>query len=187
MKVIGVIGLNGSGKDEVVKYLHQRYAVPLISVGDIVREIAGQEGKEPTRDNLDEITRRYFAKYGQGYFLKMVVDKIRLNGWKYVGISGIRSPVDVSIVKEAFKNDFILINVFVTNPRVRYERMKKRGSKRDEISDEDFLKQDQQSEKLFNIQEAIRMADFSIPNDGTLEDLHFHVDKLVSESIGQLT
>jgi dephospho-CoA kinase len=70
MKVIGVIGLNGSGKDEVVKYLHQRYAVPLLSVGDIVREIAGQEDKEPTRDNLDEITRRYFAKYGQGYFLK---------------------------------------------------------------------------------------------------------------------
>jgi dephospho-CoA kinase len=47
--VIGVIGLNGSGKDEVVIFLNKTYGVSLISVGDIVWEIAAIERLEPTR------------------------------------------------------------------------------------------------------------------------------------------
>ncbi len=182
MKVIGVIGLNGSGKDEVVKYLNQRYGIPLISVGDIVREIAGREGVEPTRENLDEITRRYFAKHGKGYFLKLIVAKIRQNKLDCTGISGIRSPEDVSILKEAFNTDFVLVHVYVSDPRGRFERMVKRGSQRDAMSYADLLKQDQISEELFHIQEAINKADISIANDGKLEDLHRRVDQLVAES-----
>lgn len=187
MKAIGVIGLNGSGKDEVVNYLNRHYGIPVLSVGDIAREIAGREGVEPTRDNLDEITRRYFAKYGKGYFLKLIVDKIRQNEWECTGISGIRSPEDVSIMKEAFNEDFILVHVYVTDARVRFERMAKRGSKRDAISYEDLLTQDKISEELFNIQEAISMANFSVSNDGTLADLHRQVDGLMAESIGRST
>jgi dephospho-CoA kinase len=147
-----------------------------------VREIAGKEGVEPTRENLDEITKRYFAKYGNGYFLKLAVEKILQHKWNYVGISGIRSPEDVSILKEAFQSNFILIHVYVTNPRIRYERMKRRGSQRDEISYKDLLRQDRVSEELFHIQEAIKMAHFSIPNDGPVEELHRRVDELVSDN-----
>jgi dephospho-CoA kinase len=181
MKVIGVVGLNGSGKDEVVNYLNKKYGVPLISVGDIVREIASKEGIEPTRDNLDAITKRYFSQFGEGYFVKQVVEKIRLNKWKVVGISGIRSPKDIAIVKEAFKQDFVLTYVYISDSKVRYERISKRGSKRDQASYEDFLKQDKISQELFHIQDAIKLADYSIPNDGSLEDMHNAIDNLVNE------
>ena len=180
MKIIGVIGLNGSGKDEVINYLNKLYNVPTISVGDIVREIAAKEGVEPTRDNLDEITRRYFKQYGEGYFLKQVVEKIRRNNWQTAGISGIRSPEDIAILKEAFKKDFVLVHVYITDSRVRYDRVKKRGSNRDRMTYEDFLKQDEVSRQLFNIQEAIDLADYSIPNDGTLDDMHNEIKKLIT-------
>ncbi len=183
VKAVGVVGLNGSGKDEVVKYLNRKYGVPLISVGDIVREIAGREGVEPTRDNLDEITKRYFAKYGKGYFLKQVIEKIQQNKWESAGISGIRSPEDVSLVKTAFKSDFILVYVYISDPRVRYERMVKRGSQRDKMAYAEFLQQDRVSEELFRVQEAIQMADISISNDGTLEDLHRQVDRSVADKL----
>ncbi len=179
MKVIGVVGLNGSGKDEVVKYLNARYGVPLISIGDIVREIASQENIEPTRDNLDEITRRYFEQFGKGYFLKLVVEKIRHNQWKFAGVSGIRSPEDVRIMREAFPEEFILVHVYITDNTIRYERMRQRGSKRDGMTFTDFLNQDKVSEEIFQINEAIDMADYSIPNNGTLEDLHRQIDRLV--------
>ncbi|MCR4394290.1 MAG: AAA family ATPase, partial [Dehalococcoidales bacterium] len=90
MKVIGVIGLNGSGKDEVVKYLNQKHGVPPISVGDLVREIARQRGIAPIRENLDNITREYFKRFGEGYFMRAIVDVIRQNHWETAGISGIR-------------------------------------------------------------------------------------------------
>lgn len=181
MKVIGVIGLNGSGKDEVVKYLHSRYGVPLLSVGDIVRDIAAREGVRPTRTNLNQITKRYFDRYGEGYFLKLVVEKIRREGWESAGISGIRSPQDIRIIRDALGSDFILVHVYVTDPRVRYDRIRSRGSQRDRISYEEFLHQDQVSDEMFHIREAIRQADFSIPNDGSLEDLHREIENLVTE------
>jgi dephospho-CoA kinase len=88
------------------------------------------------------------------------------------------------VLKDAFKNDFILIHVYITDPEVRYQRMQKRGSQRDNMTYIDFLKQDRVSEDLFRIHETIKMADFSISNDGTLEDMHRQIDKMVQN--GQL-
>ncbi len=181
MRVIGVIGLNGTGKDEVVKYLNQKYGVPLISVGDIVREIAAKEKVEPTRENLDRIVKKCFAQYGEGYFLKLVINKIKKNQWQTAGISGVRSPQDVAFLKKAFNDDFKLIGVYVTDPHLRYERILQRGSQRDNVSYDDFLREDRDSEELFHIQEALNTADYSIANDGTLDDLHREIVRLVKE------
>ncbi|HEX7474914.1 MAG TPA: AAA family ATPase [Dehalococcoidales bacterium] len=183
MKVIGVVGLNGSGKDEMVKYLNQKYSVPLISVGDIVRELAAEQGGESTRDNLDALSATCFKKYGEGYFVKQVVAKIRRNRWPAAGISGIRSPVDIEIVRQAFGRNFVLINVYVSDSRVRYQRVHNRGSRRDQITFEDFLRQDEESENLFRIRESAGLADYSIDNDGTLEQMHSEIEKLVKKGL----
>ena len=172
MKIIGVIGQNGSGKDEVLKYLRAKYEVPFLSTGDMVREIAAKEGKEPTRENLQEISQRYFREFGQGCFVKLAAEKIRQNGWEIGGITGIRSLDDVKVLKNIYGKDFILINVYVSNPEVRYNRMLKRGEGRDPHSYEQFLRQDEAEEELFHIQSAAQYANYSISNDGTLDDLH---------------
>jgi dephospho-CoA kinase len=180
LKIIGVVGLNGSGKDEVVNYLNKKYNVPLISVGDIVRGLAAQEGIEPTRDNLNAITKTCFKRFGQGYFVKQVAEKILREKWTAAGISGIRSPEDAAILKEIFKQDFVLINVYISDSRVRYDRIFKRGTKRDQSTYEDFLRQDKISQDLFHIQDTTKLADYSVPNDGSLEDLHKSIDNLVT-------
>jgi len=182
MKVIGVIGLNGSGKDEVVKYLNRKYRVPLLSAGDLVREIAARRGIESTRENLDSITREYFQRFGEGYFLRAIADTIRQNHWESAGISGIRSPEDIAILKQEFGTDFVLIHVSVSDPRLRYERIKKRASKRDEVDYTEFIREDQVTEELFKINEAINEADFSISNDGSLDELYHQIDQLIEQN-----
>lgn len=181
MKVIGVIGKNGSGKDEVLKYLRDRYGVPFLSTGDIVRGIAAEEGRDPTRPNLQAISDRYFKERGEGCFVKMVVEKIRDNGWKAAGISGVRSPKDVDILQSELGKDFILIDVYVSDPRVRFERMVKRGEGRDAKAYEDFLKQDKAEEEIFGVAKAEAESDYSLSNDGSLEDLHKLIDELVQK------
>jgi len=181
VKIIGAVGQNGSGKDEVLKYLRLKYSVPFLSTGDIVREIASKEGVEPTRENLGRISDRHFREFGQGYFVQLLADKIRQTDWKVAGISGIRSLNDVFILKDIFGKDFILINVYITDPHVRYRRMTVRGEGRDPHSYEQFLQQDRAEEELFSLKEAERLADYSISNDGTLDDLHREIDKLVSD------
>ena len=181
MKVIGVIGQNGSGKDEVLKYLRAKYEVPFLSTGDMVREIAEKEGKEPTRENLQEISERYFREFGKGCFVKLTAEKMRQNGWEIGGITGIRSLDDVKVLKSFYGKDFILINVYVSNPEVRYNRMLKRGEGRDPHTYEQFLRQDEAEEELFHIQSAAQHANYSINNDGTLDDLHNEIDRLVGD------
>jgi len=179
MKVIGVIGKNGSGKDEVLKYLRDRYDVPFLSTGDIVRGIAAKEGREATRSNLQEISNRYFKERGEGCFVCMVVDRIREKGWKSAGISGVRSPRDIDILRGELGKDFVLIDVYVSDPHVRFERMLKRGEGRDAKAYADFVKQDKAEEEIFGIDKAAAGADYSLGNDSTLDDLHNAVDNLV--------
>lgn len=181
MKVIGAVGQNGSGKDEVTKHVHSRYGVPLLSSGDMVREIAAEEGLEPTRANLQVISERYFRQSGKGCFMRLIAQRIRQNGWDSAAISGIRSLDDITILRKAFGEDFILIHVYVTDPHVRYARMRERGEERDPHTYEQFIRQDEAEERLFQISEACARADYSMANDGTLGDLHRALDGLISE------
>jgi len=180
MKIIGVIGQNGSGKDEVLKYLRAKYGVPFLSTGDMVREIAAKEGKEPTRENLQEISERYFREFGRGCFVKLAAEKIKQNGWAVGGISGIRSADDVKVLKGALGGDFILVNVYVSNLKVRFERMQARHEGRDPHSYDQFLSNDKAEEEIFHIRAASKSADFPVSNDGMLGDLHREIDSLVA-------
>jgi len=181
MKVIGAVGQNGSGKDEVLKYLKDAYGVPFFSTGDMVRQIAAEEGMEATRDNLRAISERWFSERGEGCFVRLLAERIREGEDQTVGISGIRSLADVTILREAFGDDFILIHVTMADPRQRYERMVARGEERDPHSYEQFLALDKKEEDLFHVAEAGRKAQYIIGNDGTLADLHRAIDELVKE------
>jgi dephospho-CoA kinase len=146
----------------------------------MIREIAAKEGKEQTRENLQEISERYFREFGRGCFVKLAAEKIRKNGWPVGGISGIRSSDDVEVLRNSLGKDFILINVDVSNPEVRFYRMQARHEGRDPYTYEQFLRNDKTEEEIFHIQFAAQSADFSISNDGTLDDLHREIDALVS-------
>jgi len=183
MKVIGVVGLNGSGKDELVDYLHQRYGVPVLSAGDIARDIAAEEGVYPTRANLHDISQRYIAQYGKDYFMKRLIERIEKKRWKAVGITGIRTPTDVRTLQEHFGEDFFLVHVEVSDPRIRYERTKQRGEARDPRTYEEFLQQDKTEEEIFQISEAIQYADITINNNGSLEAFHRKIKESVVQEI----
>jgi dephospho-CoA kinase len=181
IRVLGAIGQNGSGKDEVLKHLRLKYGVPFLSTGDVVREISSKEGIEPTRENLGKISDGYFREFGKGYFVKLLADKIRQTGWKIAGISGIRALEDVSILKDIFGQDFILIHVYISDPHVRYSRMAARHEERDPHSYEELLRQDTAEEELFSLKAAEQKATYSISNDGTLDDMHREIDRLVAD------
>jgi dephospho-CoA kinase len=183
IKVIGTVGQNGSGKDEVLKYLKTRYQIPFLSTGDVVRELAYLEGLELTRENLGKVSSHYFREFGKGYFVKLLAEKIRQSNWETAGISGIRSPEDLTNLKGIFGEDFILIRVFISNPRVRFDRMVKRGQGRDPQSYEQFLKQDDAEENQFSLKEVESQADYTLSNDGTLDDLCRQIDRLVYDGL----
>jgi dephospho-CoA kinase len=179
-KIFGTIGLNGSGKDEAIKHLKKRYGIPFISVGDMVRQIAAQKCILPTRANLHNISSEYIQQFGNDYFMKLVIRKIEDNRWEKAGVTGIRTPEDVKVLRDYYEDCFVLFHVYVSDPYIRYERTRKRGEQRDPKTFQEFLEQDMAEERLFRIRGATKFADFSLNNEGSRDDLHHNLDAIIT-------
>jgi dephospho-CoA kinase len=180
MKVIGTVGLNGSGKDTVSSIISEELGIPKLTIGDVARKIAAANNMEPTRENLTRISLDHRRKYGLDYFPREVVRTIEMNDWDFVSVAGIRSKVDVDTFRKRFGSDFILIFVDVSNPAVRFKRIAKRGEPRDPKTFEQFLKQDAEEEKNFKLNAAIKEANYVIKNNGDIDLLINETRKLIT-------
>lgn len=179
MEVIGAVGLNGAGKDELVDYLHRRCGIPVLTVGDIARDIAVEDGVEPTRENLCEISERFMAQYGRDYFIQRLIKKIEQKDWEVVGISGVRTPTDVQALREHFGEDLLLVHVEVHDSSLRFIRIKQRGKARDPETYEEFKQRDKSEEQMFKVSETIKHADLTISNDRSLEAFHRKIEEII--------
>ncbi len=178
MKVIGLTGLIGSGKDTVSDYISKKYGYRIVVMGDIVRELATELGRSHSRDNLHLTQKEYVEKYGIEYFAKRVVEKIRRNNWQKVVINGIRRPEDASVPKGEFKKDMVVALVDAP-PQVRFERMKARMRADDPQTMEEFIRQEENELALFRWSETMKFVENRINNDGTVEELHKNIEAFI--------
>ena len=181
MKVIGLIGMIGSGKDAVNDYIANKYGYKVVHMGDIVRTIAKERGLDTHRNNLDSIQKECTEKHGQGYFAQEVVREIKESGVEKAIINGIRRPVDAEVPKKIFGNNMILVQVDA-DPQVRFERLSKRGRPGDPKTIEEFERQERDQFKLFNLEKTLKRVDHKLENDGTLKELHDKIDKLLKKT-----
>ena len=63
--VLAAVGKNGTGKDFFLEYIAKKYNLPMVSIGDVVRELAAKDGLELTRENLHATSKKYMDAYGQ--------------------------------------------------------------------------------------------------------------------------
>ncbi|MFH1279163.1 MAG: AAA family ATPase [Candidatus Eisenbacteria bacterium] len=185
-KVIGAVGKNGSGKDTALDIIADEYGVPSISMGDIVRDIAREKGIEPTRANLNEISRSHFEKYGNDYFIRIVIDRLDAAGAPFTVVTGIRTYLDARTLRDRYGDRFLLINVIVSDDEERLRRARTRGSARDPKTIDELLEHDAREERIFGIQKAATLSTTTMVNDGSLEDLKSQVDAWVSATLPEL-
>lgn len=154
--VLAAVGKNGTGKDFFLEYVAKTYGFPMISIGDVVRELATADGLELTRDNLHATSKKYMTANGQTFFPELIVKKIKESDSPNFLVSGIRPPSDIEIFKKAFGDKFVLVDVVVSDDEVRYQRMLARGSERDGKSVEKLRENDLHEEEIFHTSESER-------------------------------
>jgi len=175
-KVIGVVGRNGSGKDEVLNHLQEQCGIAVVSSGDVVRDIAEKEDIYPTRENLHDISLRYMRERGNDFVARKLIEKIERNDWPAVGVSGVRSPHDVEAFRGHFGDRFRLVAVRVWNPRLRFGRIRSRGSTRDPRTWDAFSEQEQAEEHHFQVSRTLQEAEITIDNSGAMSQLHQKIE-----------
>ena len=183
--IIGLTGKNAAGKGEASNYLKTKGFV-CFSLSDIIRDEATKRGLEHSRDNMINLGNELRERFGAGYLARETNKKIFSSRKNFLAkdffvIDSIRSPHEV---KELAKNkDFILVGIEAPI-ELRLERMVRRKRIGDAKTLEE-LRQHEQRENLKSdasqqVNATLKMANAVIINDGTLEELHRKIDKLLS-------
>ncbi len=169
MKVIAFVGYPVSGKS-TASQVARELGLPVVVMGDVVREKALRRGLEPTDENLGKVARELREKEGMDAIAKRCIPKIRklLKEHGVVIVDGIRGVAEIERFKRTFGDDFILIAI--ESPlELRFERAKMR-KRSDDVSSIEDLKERDRREESWGLKEAMEMADFTVENTGSYED-----------------
>ncbi len=180
--IIGVSGLNGSGKGEVVRFLEARSFYPL-SLSDVLRDELQSQGVEETRERMIEAGRELRAAEGPGALAERIAGKISFDR-NYV-IDSIRHPVEVEVLRER-ADSFHLIWV-TAEEATRLERIRARGRSGDpetveelrHLEGRELESNDPSAQQLVAVQGH---ADTVLPNDDSLEELHAGIQQVLEQS-----
>lgn len=174
--IIAFVGYPLSGKStaaEVAKEL----GIPVVTMGDVVREEAMKRGLEPNAENLGKIADDLRKKEGMDAIAKRCIPKIRAH-YPVVLVDGIRGIAEVLALKKAFGN---LVLIAIDAPlEVRFQRAKMRKRSDDVATIEDLRERDRREES-WGLKKAMEIADFTIENTGDLESFREKVRALLQK------
>lgn len=175
--IIGLTGTMGCGKGEAVKYLKKKGFEHYV-YSDILREAAKKKGIKPTRENLQKLG-NYIKKDGKnlGILSRKMLQKIKTD--KAV-VDGIRNVDEITELRKG--RDVTIIGVTAPK-RVRFNRLIKRGRKGDPKSFDEFKILDDRENlgltKGQEINKCLKMSDFIIINDSSLDKLRKKLDVIL--------
>jgi dephospho-CoA kinase len=169
MKIIGIGGTNGSGKDTLGEILAEKGWLA-VSVSDLLREEAKKRDLPIEREVLRSISAEWRRKYGLGVLVDKAVELFEQSDGGYKGLVAIpmRNPGEAQRVKD-LGGALVWVDA---NPKLRYQRIYSRQrSAEDKKTFEEFLAEEQAEmahsgdEATLNMAGVKAKADVFITND----------------------
>lgn len=171
MKLIGISGTNGSGKDTVGKMLSERHGWLFVSISDILRNILGRRGVLTEREAMRKLSAELRMEEGLGVLVDMAVERFKTSGEKCGGlaIASLRNPGEADKIHHLGG-----VVVWVDgNPKVRYQRTLSRNrAVEDQKTYEQFLSDEEaemhfgKHEHTLSLAEVKKKGDIFIENNG---------------------
>ena len=187
--ILGVTGLYAAGKDTVGNILKEK-GFHAISLSDFIREEAKKRRIKDTRENLIDLANAMRKKQGSGILARMALQRIEWD--KNYVVTSIRNPVEVEVLRT--KPNFAFISV-TASEKTRWKRMQERlktEKRNDDLKTfEDFKRNEQQEAESTDptkqqLTSVNQMADITINNDETLEELKKKIDKVLGQWMSKL-
>jgi len=179
MRVIGVVGLPGSGKSEAAAVAGE-LGLPVVTMGDVIRAACRERGLDPATHH-GQVARALRDEEGPGAIAERTLPRVReaLEGYDTVLVDGIRSDVEVERFEAAFGEAFTLVSVEAPF-ETRAERLADRGRDAAEAEGGEGLRDRDERELGFGMGAAMDAADVVVENDGTLEAFRAAVRALLT-------
>ncbi|KYQ88550.1 hypothetical protein DLAC_11277 [Tieghemostelium lacteum] len=185
-RIIGVCGLNASGKSTICNFYKDK-GYKVLSLSDIIRKTLRENNIEETRDNLIDMGNNLRNKYGAGALAKMTIDTLNQTD-NYV-IDSIRHPEEVKCFRGNYnkqQNQFILVGI-QCDAEIRFQRIQSRNRVGDKQSLEQFkeIEQKEMNNPDPNgqqVSKVLEMSDFNIKNNfNNFDDFNKEIQLLDSQ------
>lgn len=141
MKIIGLAGTNGSGKDTVGQILAEDYGFFVVSATEMLEEELKKRGLVFERENKRKVGNEWREQYGLSAIVDKAIEQAKAAGADKLVIGSLRHPAEAEKVKE-LNGTVVWVDA---DPKIRYERIQSnnRGRVEDQKSFEEFIKEEQ--------------------------------------------
>lgn len=181
-RIVAIVGMPGSGKTVVTKYLQNKHGWPNVYMGAPTFERMEVEGLEMNYEN-EKITREKIrAEMGMGAYAELCLPKIKkeLEKSDVCLVESMYSWSEYKIYKDEFKDNFYCLAVFA-NPQIRFERLSIRTNERPMKSRQEFDRRDYTEIEGIEKGGPIARADFMAINESSKEKLFKQIDKFINK------
>jgi len=143
MKILGISGTNGAGKDSVGEFLAQKHGWFFVSGSEILRDELRKQGLPPDRHHTHQLSAAWRRQHGLGVLVDRAIDiyKEQKKEYKGLAIASLRNPGEADEVHR-LGGKVIWIDA---NPKTRYQRVvsANRGRIDDQKTYAEFLTEEQ--------------------------------------------
>ncbi|ELZ30957.1 dephospho-CoA kinase [Halogeometricum pallidum JCM 14848] len=179
MKVIGTVGLPGSGKGEAASVARET-GVPVVTMGDVIRSECRERGLEPA-EHHGEIATALREEEGPAAIAErsLPLIEVELESSEVVLVDGLRSEHELDRFRERFGEEFVLVSVEAPFD-LRAERLSDRGRDDSDV-DREALRKREERELGFGMDEVMDRADVVVDNTDSLERFRGRIRTLLEE------
>jgi dephospho-CoA kinase len=184
MRVIGTVGLPGSGKGEAATVARE-LGVPVVTMGDVIREACRDRGLDPA-EHHGEVARALRDEDGPAAIAERSLPMIEaaLDDSDAVLVDGLRSDVELDRFRDAFGDAFRLVSVEAPF-ETRADRLLDRA--RDDTDlDRESLREREERELGFGMGEVMDRADIVIENTDTLDAYRERIRAILGGDLGRV-
>lgn len=177
MKVVSIVGMAGAGKSELAE-LFEEYGFVKIRFGDVTDEEIEKRGLELNEENERRIRELLRREQGMAAYAKLNLPAID-STLKYsdVVVDGLYSWEEYTFLKDYYGEEFYVVAVWAS-PKTRYARLTARLDRH--LTLEEAASRDRAEIENINKGGPIAMADFTIINESSLEDLKKEANLVIS-------
>ena len=176
MKVVSIVGMTGSGKSEVARVL-ERKGFSKIRFGDVTDEEIKKKGLELNEENERLVRQQLRKEHGMAAYAELNMPKIDASlKSSDVVVDGLYSWEEYKLLKGRYGDNFHVVAVWAS-PRTRYNRLSGRLVR--PLTAEEAASRDVAELENTNKGGPIAMADYTIINESSLEDLRTETERII--------
>ncbi len=177
MRVVAIVGMAGAGKSEVAK-VFEKSGFKKVRFGDITDEEIKNRGLEPNEENERYIREQLRKEHGMAAYAKFNLPRIEASlKSSDVVVDGLYSWEEYTLLKECYGEGFSIVAVWAS-PATRYARLENRAKR--PLTLEEAASRDKAEIENSNKGGPIAMADFTIVNEASLEELEKEAERVIA-------